>query len=212
MAGNLFGPRQKIEQTNQKAVEDVQAQAAEKLKRVVEGEKTPVRPVTIAPQPNVTLRGDGNIYLAPENKAPEKTTDEIYQEFLQKQSMREFDARHPRVPYREATEYESNSGAGATSEKAASDYQKWSIPLGWNLCLLGIGIFVIVAAVNKLRATSAAFNQFYQAADGQVASWIQSARERAQSTKDPEEMARLNAEIAEMEAARGKLLMKKVHQ
>ncbi|HEY1171034.1 MAG TPA: hypothetical protein VGH19_06645 [Verrucomicrobiae bacterium] len=211
-AGSLFGPKQKIEQTNQKAVEDVQSTAAEKLNRVITGEKTPVRPVVPMPQANVTLRGDGNIYLAPENRAPERSTDEIYEEFLERKRIREEFERYKSAgmgTYREEVSYQSNSGAGATSNKESSEYQKWSIPLGWNLILLGIGACLLLFVFNRLRNTSAAFNQLYLASDGIIGNWIKQARERAQTTGDPAEMNRLNAEMVDMESARGKLLTEK---
>jgi hypothetical protein len=197
--GCAMGPREGVSQTNHRAVEEVQAKSAEKLSRVMEGEKTPVRPVTVAPQPNVTLRGDGNVYFAPE--PPRPSPDEVYREFLERQRERE--------AYRETIAYEANSGAGASSDKASSWYEKKSIPLGWNLLLLALGVCAVLFAFNRIRQTSASFNALYEASDSTLAGWIREAREKAATSKAAEDMARHNSEAAELEAARGRLLKQK---
>jgi hypothetical protein len=199
--GCALAPRETTRQTNAKAVEEVHAQAAEKLTRVVEGQKAPVRPVTIAPQPNYNIRGDGNLLMLPEPKESEKTPDDIFAEFLDRQRQRDF--------YRESTIYEGRAGAGATSDKEQSWYSKASIPLGWNLLLLALGICAVLFAFRRVKQASAAFNALYEASDATLAGWIREAREKAATSTAAAEMARYNADSSDMEAARGRLLKQK---
>jgi hypothetical protein len=201
-----FTPKEEIKQSNATAAEQVQVSSRDKLSRVIEGEKTPVRPVTITPQPNISLRGDNNIYMpAP---LPEKSTDEIYAEFLQKQAEREFNAKHPPASigkYREQTDYDSQSGATAQSDKKIEESDKSTIPLWFGVLMGCAALLAVIFVIKYALKQSVAATAIAKAADEQLANWVRDARSRAATETESAKIAALTAEMADLEAARGKL-------
>lgn len=211
MAMRWFTPKEEIKQSNAKAVEQVQSEARDKINRIVEGEKTPVRPVVVAPQPSVSLRGDNNIYFAePQQSQAQQTPDEVYAEYLER---RKFWADYERyrmhsTPYRESTSFESSAGAGAQSDKRVSESDEITIPLGVKLIFLAIGIGGLLWVIRWAVKSSAAATALAKAADETIAAKVRANRARAQTSKDDAEIADLTAQQAELEADRGRLAAK----
>jgi hypothetical protein len=80
-----------------------------------------------------------------------------------------------------------------------------SIPLGVNLILLAIGMLAVIFAINRARNSSLAVNALYQTFDSALAGQIRSVRERAILSTDNQTISMLNAQIADLEAQRGRL-------
>jgi hypothetical protein len=107
--------------------------------------------------------------------------------------------------YREETVYSSNVDAADAEKTTTKDRKEISIPIGVSIGLLGIGILILLFAVNRVRKSSLAVNAAYQTFDGMLAQQIRSVRERAILATDNPTISMLNAQIADLEAQRGRL-------
>lgn len=102
----------------------------------------------------------------------------------------------------------SRTGAGSTSKAEGSLIS--SIPLGVKLALIGIGIAAIVAALAMAwkYVKNTALGQGISLGDEILQNKIRTKRAAAMAATDAKEIAQHNAEIAEMEAERGRLAAK----
>lgn len=107
--------------------------------------------------------------------------------------------------YREEIRYASNMDANDSEKTATKDKKDISIPLGVSIALLGIGVLIALFAFNRVRQSSLAVNAAYQTFDGVLANQIRSVRERAILATDSSTISMLNAQIADLEAQRGRL-------
>lgn len=111
------------------------------------------------------------------------------------------------VPYFRETEASAGAGVNASSNSDAHTEQATSIPLGVKLTLIGIGLAAIVGALvfawKHIRTT--ALGQGIAAADSILANRIRAARARATTSRDAEEIAKAMAEVADLEAERGRI-------
>jgi hypothetical protein len=108
-------------------------------------------------------------------------------------------------PYREEIHYSSNVDATDKEKTTESTSKSVSIPLGVNLILLAAGILAVIFAINRARNSSLAVNALYQTFDSALAGQIRSVRERAILSTDNQTISMLNAQIADLEAQRGRL-------
>lgn len=108
-------------------------------------------------------------------------------------------------PYREEIRYSSNMDASDTEKSASKENKDVSIPLGVNIALLGIGVLIALFAFNRVRKSSLAVNAAYETFDSVLAGQIRSVRERAILATDNTTISMLNAQIADLEAQRGRL-------
>jgi hypothetical protein len=95
-------------------------------------------------------------------------------------------------PYREEIRYASNVDAADAEKSASKERKDISIPIGVSIGLVGIGMLILLFAV-------------YQTFDGVLAQQIRSIRERAILATDNSTISMLNAQIADLEAQRGRL-------
>lgn len=111
------------------------------------------------------------------------------------------------VQIREDLYYDSRSKTGAGSQASAAGNLSVSIPLGVKLALIGVGIAAIAGAIwGAWRlAKNTAIGQAVALVDSTIAQKIRTKREAATLAKDPDTIAKLQAEIAEAEAERGRL-------
>jgi len=107
--------------------------------------------------------------------------------------------------YREEIHYASNVDAADTEKAATKDRREISIPLGVSIGLLGVGVLIALFAFNRVRKSSLAVNAAYQTFDGILANQIRNVRERAILATDSSTISMLNAQIADLEAQRGRL-------
>ena len=111
------------------------------------------------------------------------------------------------TPLREDLSYttKTRTGAGSANRSEASLVE--SIPLGVKILLVAAGTGALVLAVRyavkSVRGT--AIGEAIALADSSLSASIRAKRHAAQVETDPATMARLNAEIAESEAERGRL-------
>jgi hypothetical protein len=108
-------------------------------------------------------------------------------------------------PYREEIRYASNVDAADAEKSASKERKDISIPIGVSIGLVGIGMLILLFAVNRVRKSSLAVNAAYQTFDGVLAQQIRSIRERAILATDNSTISMLNAQIADLEAQRGRL-------
>ena len=112
------------------------------------------------------------------------------------------------VPIRETLEISSKSSTDAGTKTNANGTFSQTIPLGVKLTLIGIGIIAIVFGLSfawkRLKVT--AIGQGISLADDVLAGQIRKIRNRAQTSTDPSEIARLNADIADLESERGRTI------
>jgi hypothetical protein len=112
---------------------------------------------------------------------------------------------------REQVEVISSSDSNAGTKEQAFGSNAVSIPLGVKLGLIGVGIAIIVGALlfawRSVKSTS--FGQGLALADEALARQVRSWRNYAATVRDPEEQSEANAEIAELEAERGRLATQK---
>lgn len=107
--------------------------------------------------------------------------------------------------YREEIRYASNVDAADDEKSATKDRKEISIPIGVSIALAGIGILILLFAVNRVRKSSLAVNAAYQTFDTVLAQQIRAVRERAILATDNSTISMLNAQIADLEAQRGRL-------
>lgn len=112
---------------------------------------------------------------------------------------------HQDQQYHEEIKYASSVDAADSEKLATKDRKDISIPLGVSIALLGIGVLIALFAFNRVRQSSLAVNAAYQTFDGVLASQIRSVRERAILATDSSTISMLNAQIADLEAQRGRL-------
>jgi hypothetical protein len=112
------------------------------------------------------------------------------------------------MAYHAAVKVQANSGQNAASALAATGASSITIPLGVKLGLLAAGVLACIIVFGILRRKFVALDQGIRFADESIASRIRAARERASATRDESDMARANAEVAELESLRGRLLAK----
>lgn len=108
-------------------------------------------------------------------------------------------------PFQETVEFSAGTAQDVASKSSAKGSLDVSIPMGVKIGLVGVGLVLLAWGVRVIRASSAAANAAYGAADAALASRIRSWREKATTATDPGEIARLQASIAELEADRGRL-------
>jgi predicted extracellular nuclease len=139
------------------------------------------------------------------------TVDRIFSTGPSEQAFRYFSSNgvssQALPPVYEQTHVESKSSQNAGSKDAASGESSVSIPFGVKIGLVGVGLIVCVVGIKFLvsAAKNTAAGQAVSVFDGMLSNYLQSWRTHAQTTTDPHEMAEANAEIAELEAMRGKL-------
>lgn len=109
-------------------------------------------------------------------------------------------------PYREEIHYSSNVDASDKEKTTESISKSVSIPLGVNLILMAMGMLAVLFAINRARKSSLAVNAAYQTFDSVLAGQIRSIRERAIPSTDNQTISMLNAQIADIEAQRGRLV------
>ena len=109
-------------------------------------------------------------------------------------------------PYREEIHYSSNVDASDKEKTTESISKSVSIPLGVNLILMAMGMLAVLFAINRARKSSLAVNAAYQTFDSVLAGQIRSIRERAILSTDNQTISMLNAQIADIEAQRGRLV------
>jgi hypothetical protein len=95
--------------------------------------------------------------------------------------------------------------AADTEKTATADKKEVSIPIGVSIGLVGVGVLILLFAVNRVRNSSLAVNAAYQTFDGMLAQQIRSVRERAILATDNPTISMLNSQIAELESQRGRL-------
>ena len=107
----------------------------------------------------------------------------------------------------ETTEDTARISTGAGSRSDARGSSTVSIPLFVKIIGLAVAIGALAGVLMWLwrSAKTTAIGQGLQAADQLAAGWIRRKRTQATLATDREEINRLNAEIAEMEADRGRL-------
>lgn len=108
-------------------------------------------------------------------------------------------------PYREEIRYSSSVDATDKEHSEESLAKFVSIPMGVKLILLSLGILALIFAINRARKSSLAVNSAYQAFDSVLAGQIRGIRERAILSTDSQTISMLNAQIADLEAQRGRL-------
>lgn len=108
-------------------------------------------------------------------------------------------------PYREEVRYTSNVDAADAEKTDTKDRKEISIPIGVSIGLAGIGILILLFAINRVRKSSLAVNAAYQSFDTVLAQQIRAVRERAILATDNSTISMLNAQIADLEAQRGRL-------
>jgi hypothetical protein len=108
-------------------------------------------------------------------------------------------------PYREEVRYTSNVDAADTEKTDTKDRKEISIPIGVSIGLVGIGILILLFAINRVRKSSLAVNAAYQSFDTVLAQQIRAVRERAILATDNSTISMLNAQIADLESQRGRL-------
>lgn len=106
---------------------------------------------------------------------------------------------------KETIKITDHSETGAGSNEAATGLSETKIPLGVGLILTAIGILALLFAWSMVRRSSAAVSAASDTADEFMAAAIRRFRERAQHTIEPHELAKLNTDIASLEADRGRL-------
>jgi hypothetical protein len=105
----------------------------------------------------------------------------------------------------ESFRYESQADAEDASDSTLDTLTNISIPAGVKLGLLAAGILAMLFALNRVRNASAAASAAFSAADGAMAQQIRRMRERAVVATDAATINALQAQIAELEAERGRL-------
>lgn len=115
----------------------------------------------------------------------------------------------PEQPYKRQTNVEAESKGNIAEQSEEESWYKKKFPMWMALIGTGVGIFIVFAAIKYGRKSSPAVDQAWGYMDEKLAEWIRQARERSMSSADPVEMARFNAEIAELEAERGRVAGKK---
>lgn len=107
---------------------------------------------------------------------------------------------------REVQSYKATASQTAGSHATASGTASTKLSLGAKLILTGVGIFILTAAIllawRYLKGT--AIGQAAALADDVLARRIRALRERSTLSTDAAEIARAQAEIAELEAERGR--------
>lgn len=157
---------------------------------------------------NETVR---HIVKAPAQKAPEQTEIKIGG------LGNKVDVRFPEPPPQERqiacepAQYQSDTtysiqrtGKAGIKEDLKGNFDV-SIPMGVNLLLLAGGVIAIVIAIKIAKNSSASTKAAFDMADSVIAHRIRAFRERVAQSTDASELARLNAEIASLEADRGRL-------
>lgn len=107
--------------------------------------------------------------------------------------------------YHEEITYSSNVDAAEKESTKSASTKDVTIPLGVNLALLGIGILILIFAIRKARQSSLAVDAAYQTFDTVLATQIRSVRDKAILATDNTTISALQAQIAELEAQRGRL-------
>jgi hypothetical protein len=110
----------------------------------------------------------------------------------------------PTLPYREELTFESAVDQDVGTKTDAKAASKVSIPLGVSIGLVGVGLMLLLAAVQLWRRSSAAASAAYAAADSGLATAIRNVRNFSTISTDPLEIAKLKGMEAELEAARGR--------
>lgn len=112
---------------------------------------------------------------------------------------------------REQTRVTTRTDTGAGSRNSANGSTSVSIPMGVKIGLLGIGILILGGALAWAwrYVKSTAFGQGASLVHDLAARQIRKLRDRAALSTDPTEQARLQVDIAELEAERGKLASRK---
>lgn len=111
------------------------------------------------------------------------------------------------TPMRETLEIHSVASQSASANDAAAGNSSVTIPLFVKVIGLGVGIAVLTGAIlfALKSAKGTAFGQGLQLADEALARAIQRKRQVAATTTDSSKQAEIHAELAQLEADRGKL-------
>ena len=111
---------------------------------------------------------------------------------------------------REQVEIFSSLNSDAGSKEFARGSNQVVIPFGVKSALVGVGLVIMVAGVTWAWhvAKTTSFGQGIKLADNVLAGQIRSWRNHLAQTTDDREKLEANAEIAELEAERGRLLAK----
>lgn len=110
-------------------------------------------------------------------------------------------------PLREELSYTTSTRTGAGSAQLASGQDRSSIPLGVKLVLLAAGVASLVGALllawRYAKATAA--GQALALADDVLAQRVRALRAESATSTDQQAIARVQAQVAELEAERGRL-------
>lgn len=111
----------------------------------------------------------------------------------------------------ERVSYISKTKTGADTDSKSEGSSETSIPLGVKIALVGIGLLILVFALKSLVAWAkgTAIGQAAGYADDMLREVIRRKRAEAAQSTDTAFIARVQAEIAELEADRGRLAAKK---
>jgi hypothetical protein len=195
LTGCSLLPTSKTQSEAVKAADSLSTQSQQTFRKVTTGTPAPTGPAVrvggiwnrvtlpgVSPAPEVVKVAPGGVY-AP-SQAPVASA---------------------LPPFQETVEFTAGSDQTVASKSSAKGTLDVSIPMGVKIGLVGVGLILLAWGVRTIRASSAAVNAAYGAADATLASRIRSWREKAVTATDPTEIAKLQSNIAELEADRGKL-------
>ena len=113
------------------------------------------------------------------------------------------------VAVSESLTVESRTTTGAGSEDRAKGTSQISIPLFVKVIGLAVGLGMLWLVLWIIRKQSVAAQAAWSAADRAVADSIDFVEAKARESTNPEELNKLNAELARLEKRRGKLASEK---
>lgn len=115
------------------------------------------------------------------------------------------------VPIREHLEIEATTSQDAGTRSSASGFFSSTIPAGVKLAILAValGMLGALAMIGWRYLKSTALGQAISLADDHFAARIRALRQKAQTSLDPMEIAKVTTEIADLESDRGKLKTKR---
>lgn len=193
----MGGAKKKTESSTDTAG-SIAASNAITVSRVVHGQQAPA-PVTVTP-PAVTMSGSSNVltiqYQQPAPTLPARarsglaTRDEI---------------QPPLQEFSEELNVNQTGGQAATETSKENKKSSWSPALWLTIAGSGIGLILVAWGIKAVRSSSAAANAAFEAGDQMIAEAIRRVRAKATQSVDPARIAEHNAEIAELEAQRGRL-------
>lgn len=113
------------------------------------------------------------------------------------------------TPMREEVRVTSRTVTGAGSRSSAAGMSSVSVPLAVKLILLAVGLGLLWLVIWLWRRTSPAVEAAFSAGDRAVAGAIERLEMLARQTTNPEDLTKINAQLAALEKDRGRLASKK---